>query len=252
MVLFSRLFRRKPAAAPWPAFSAQTAPERLLYVVGDIHGRADLLERLLKRLSGETAPYDLVFVGDYIDRGEESAAVLGRLCQLSDDSHVTCLMGNHERMLLDFLDDPAQSGRRWGRNGGLQTLASFAIGNVNETSDGTAMTAARDSLRHKLGPIEAWLRALPLSFQSGNIFIPHAAADPRLPISAQVDKTLIWGHPAFFQEPRQDGIWVIHGHTIMDQAEAIDGRIGIDTGAYATGRLTAVRIEGSTIEFLST
>ncbi|NOX41784.1 MAG: serine/threonine protein phosphatase [Alphaproteobacteria bacterium] len=233
-------------------FTAKALPERPLYAIGDIHGRNDLLGPLLTKIETHAngTPYDLVTVGDYVDRGEDASGVLSCLQSLSDLPHVTCLMGNHERMLLDFIDDPAKNGRRWFRNGGLQTLASFGVGGLTENARPEAMALGKDQLLEALGDLEPWLRARPLCFQSGNIAVVHAGAKPNLPIAEQPDKTLLWGHPAFFREVRGDGIWVIHGHTIVETARAEAGRISIDTGAYATGKLTAVVCDGGHMGFL--
>jgi len=251
MSFIKRLFSRKPEIAS-VAFTATPNPSRLLYVVGDIHGCDDLLNRLLEKIDEDAKgqPHDLVFVGDYIDRGEASAAVLKRLQCLSEQNHVTCLMGNHERMLLDFLNDPARYGRRWIRNGGLQTLASFGVGGITETASPEAMEKARDVFIKKLGPLNGWLDNLRLSFQSGNVFTTHAAAHPQHSIKDQSDKTMLWGHGAFFRETRQDGIWIVHGHYVMDEPVSLDGRVSVDTGAYATGRLTAAKIENNNVSFL--
>lgn len=252
MSFIKRLFTHKPEITSAP-FTADPAPVRLLYVVGDIHGCDDLLSRLLEIIDQDAngLPHDLVFVGDYVDRGEASAAVLNRLHQLSEQDHVTCLMGNHERMLLDFLVDPAKNGRRWIRNGGLQTLASFGVGGITETASPDVMAEARDRFVRKLDPLKPWLRNLQLSFQSGNIFTTHAAAHPQKSIEDQSDKVMLLGHRAFFQETRQDGIWIAHGHYVMENPVSQNGRINVDTGAYATGRLTAAKIEKSGVSFLS-
>ncbi len=229
-------------------------PVRPLYAIGDIHGRDDLLSQLLERIAEDARgqPHDLVLVGDYVDRGESSAAVLHRLRALDASDHVTCLMGNHEAMLLEFLDAPERSGRRWIRNGGLQTLASFGVGGVTETANGDRMAGIRDQLRAAMGDTESWLRGLKTRFQSGNVLVVHAGADPRHPVDEQEEKTLLWGHPAFHAQPRQDGIWVVHGHTVVDTASARDGRISIDTGAYATGCLTALALREDEVRFLHT
>jgi serine/threonine protein phosphatase 1 len=211
---------------------------------------------LLERIgadAGGIGNADLIFVGDYVDRGEESRAVLERLAALCTDhpSQVTCLLGNHEQMLLDFLDDPEANAGRWLRNGGLQTLASFSVGGVTENpAPETARQAAHD-LRAQLGPdLEAWLRSRPVQHRDGNVHFVHAAADPALPMSVQDRKHLIWGHPAFATVPRSDGQWVVHGHTIVDAPAAADGRISIDTGAWYSGRLTSVRLSPEGLSFL--
>jgi serine/threonine protein phosphatase 1 len=97
-----------------------------------------------------------------------------------------------------------------------------------------------------------WLRARPLSWGSGNVWSVHAGADPGLPMTRQPDEVLIWGHPAFRSTPRTDGQWVIHGHTIVDAPCAHLGRIALDTGAYATGRLSAAAISADGVDFIQT
>lgn len=229
-------------------------PDGALAVIGDVHGRADLLVPLVQALA-DRAPADarLVLVGDYVDRGEHSADVLALLPRLQRGwrGEVVCLRGNHEQMMLDFLDDPVDSGRFWLRNGGLATLASYRIA---PGSQGDAdLRTARDQLRARLpAGTEDWLRALPLSLRSGNVLVAHAGADPAAPPDAQDDTTLLWGHPAFEQTVRSDGVWVAHGHTIRPVASADAGRIGVDTGAYATGRLSAALIAEGSCRFFAT
>lgn len=159
-----QLFRRF-ATPPYTWDDTPLAAESPFYVIGDIHGRDDLLARLLNRIADDSpAPNPrVVCVGDYVDRGEDSAGVLRRLFALSQDpaSHVTCLMGNHEDMMLKFLNDPATHGPRWLRNGGLQTVASFGVRQVSQYMDETALKATRDRLRGAMGEaLESWLRAL--------------------------------------------------------------------------------------------
>jgi len=253
------LFRRRRPADRTRALPP-TAPAVPFYAVGDIHGRADLLERLLQAIAAEPGAESatLVFVGDYIDRGDDSAAVLERLRALeaARPGAVICLLGNHERMMLDFLDDPAAKGRRWLRNGGLQTLLSFGAG-LGGTAIGEALPAddrerLAEVLRSRLPEgLEAWLRSRPLTWQSGNVAVTHAGADPARPLAEQGEDTLIWGHEAFFEMPREDGLWIVHGHTMCDAPTAEAGRIGIDTGAVFTGRLTAAALApGAELRFL--
>ena len=238
-----------------PAFDAPLAPDRRLAVVGDVHGRADLLDDLLALIRADAGPVPtLVWVGDYIDRGEQSAQVLERLQQLQRGDwpgEVVCLMGNHEAMLLDFLDDPEAHGPVWLRNGGAQTLASFGL--PPGSLDPRVLQRSRDALHERLpAATQAWLRALPTSFRSGNVFVAHAGADPGCPVDRQEADHLLWGHPDFARTPRRDGLWVAHGHTIHPEPVAAAGRISVDTGAYATHRLTAALITPGGCRFLST
>jgi serine/threonine protein phosphatase 1 len=227
--------------------------------VGDIHGRADLLEAMLHRIAGHILAQDaddaqVVFLGDYIDRGAESAAVLRRLADLAlaEPQHVRCLRGNHEQMLLDFLDDPA-AGPVWLWNGGRETLTSFGLASLPHDAPAAALVRLRAEVREVLSDgLEDWLRSLPLSLRLGTLWAVHAGADPSQPMDRQVPHVLIWGHPEFATRPRRDGLWVVHGHTITEEAKAEGGRISVDTGAVFTGRLTAAAIlpEGR-VEFLT-
>jgi serine/threonine protein phosphatase 1 len=220
--------------------------------VGDIHGRADLLELMLELIDAhiggtEASDPQLVFVGDYVDRGPHSAEVLARLRELSRDfpDNVTCLMGNHERMMLDFMADPATRGPRWLRAGGGATLASFEI-DPAPLGSGTAPDAFREAAGHLRAALpkglEAWLGALPLSWHSGNLWVVHAGADPAHRMQDQTSRVLLWGHPEFESEPRGDGLWIAHGHAAADLPTARDGRIATDTNAWSSGRLTACAV----------
>lgn len=233
-------------------FSGEILPETPFVAVGDVHGRADLMERLMEGLAaGPNADLPIVFVGDYVDRGEHSAEVLHVLHAHADDAGVICLRGNHEEMLLNFLEDPAGQGPRWLRYGGLQTMASFGAPVVAQTAPDAAWTDARDALAKAMGAeLIDWLYALPLRWQSGNVAVVHAGADPMQPLDMQDDRTLVWGHPKFDTEDRRDGVWVVHGHTIVDNAIAENGRISVDTGAYATGTLSAAVIAPREVSFL--
>lgn len=243
--VLSRLFkhRRDPVE---PDFNAVEIPpiavDRPFVAIGDIHGCDDLLARLLDKLAAEAPDADLVFVGDFIDRGEQSAQVLRRLMRLN----ATFLMGNHERMCLDFIDFPEEKGLRWLNNGGLQTVASFGV--VGSVAD---IVALRDQTVKAMGDdMIAWMRSLPLTYQNGNVYAVHAAAHPEQPIEGQGETPLIWGHPKFGKQPRQDGLWVVHGHTIVDMPQIAQGVVSIDTGAYATGRLSAAIFAGHDVQIV--
>lgn len=229
-------------------------PNRLLYAVGDIHGRADLLEQMIAAIEVDAADAegDLVFLGDYIDRGPDSAGVLRRLCGLSvGNLTVTCLMGNHEQMLLSFLDDPL-TGEMWLRNGGMETISDFDPVRRASAEGVSPMLDLRDRLQWAMGKeLIEWLRGLPLCFLSGTAGCVHGMPDPNVSWELQEPRELLWGRPATASTPRSDGIWVIHGHTIIPQPEAMPGRISVDTGAYKSGLLSAVCCDGGKSRFLS-
>lgn len=148
--MISRLLKHLRTTASWPA----PAPDEPITVIGDIHGRADLLYKALAAPRHKT-----VLVGDYIDRGEDSAAVLRHLATLDD---LICLAGNHEDMLLDVLEDPIRHGPRWLRYGGLQTLASFGVTTASETSTDATLEKTRDALAHAMGDdLIRWLADRP-------------------------------------------------------------------------------------------
>lgn len=225
-------------AFPLPAFLSRPSgpcPEAPVTVLGDLHGRADLLERALA-----SAATPVVCVGDYIDRGPDSAGVLRTLMSAPD---VTCLMGNHEAMLLAFLDDPAGN-TAWLRHGGDTTAESFGV--FPDPDPNTTATA----LARAIGPqMIAWLRARPRVWQSGTLVITHAGADPARSIEDQDPETFLWGHRDFGRRARRDGLWVLRGHVIVPEPVMARGAISIDTGAWATDRLTMAHIDQDRVTF---
>ena len=244
-------------------FDAPLEIDRPTYAIGDVHGRFDCLDRLLARIAedagarGDEAPR-LVLMGDYVDRGEQSAEVLARIADLrrapeaAGFGEVAALKGNHEAMLLDFLDEPERGGPRWLRNGGLQTLLSYGVGGVQISSEGEALDAAAGRLAAAMGAETVeMLRDLPLWLRHGNVLFIHSGGDPATPPELQGENTLIWGTTRFFQMPREDALWTVYGHYVVDEAEASQGRIAVDTGAYATGVLSAARIADGEVAFLT-
>lgn len=234
-------------------------PERPVCIAGDLHGRADLLDRLLNRLAAQPGAADcrLIFAGDMIDRGPGSAEALQRLFTLCDRpapfESVSCLMGNHERMMLDFLRAPEKAAGLWLANGGDATLQSFGIDPYRPLEGGRRDPAPlRDALLQAIAPgLLDWLQNLPLLWSENNLAVVHAGADPRRPLPKQDSRTLIWGHPAFARRLRRDGIWIVHGHTVVANPGICDGRISVDTGAWRSGRLSAAWIERGGIEFIT-
>ena len=236
----------KGGSIPWDP----PQPDEAFYIVGDIHGELFLLDRLLTKISRD---HRIVFVGDYVDRGRHSAGVLRRLLDLSGDpaALITCLLGNHEAMLLGFLRDPVMNSS-WLRHGGRQTIMSFGLAGISERAEEQALLKTRDRLAEVMGDdLIRWLEALPSVFQSGNLAVVHAGADPKVSMKDQKPDRLIWGHPDFRRIPRHDGVWIAHGHTIVEDPVALNGVISVDTGAYATGRLTAAFVSSDRVGFFS-
>ena len=249
MSFLKRLF----GGAASPQFHTPLAPDGPVFVIGDIHGCHTQLDTLLGQMAAHDPEATQVFVGDYVDRGEDSAAVLRCLFARKDDPKVVCLIGNHEDMMLGFIDAPAQKGQRWLRYGGLQTLASFGIGGVTSSSEGEALVTASAALKAAMGDeMLEWLRSLPALWASGNLTVVHAGADPVTPLALQSAKTFMWGHPDFDRVLRTDDTWVAHGHTVVEQANTDGGKIAVDTGAYATGQLTAAYVTSGGVTFLQT
>lgn len=257
MRLFSRRKPAPPPPRPGRIFDTPIAPEAPFWAIGDVHGCAGLLDRLFDLMFAQGRPASmLVMLGDYVDRGDDSLQVLRRLhgihAELGPEALV-CLRGNHEQMFIDFLARPESAGPRWVRHGGLQTLASFGVPAPRSSAEPAQWIEARDRVREAMGaPMERWLSALPHSWMSGNVFACHAGADPARSVAHQDESVLTWGHADFEKEVRDDGIWVLHGHTIVTAANATSGRIALDTGAYATGKLSAALIEPGKLTFVST
>lgn len=249
MLSFNRLLGREAKPS-----SKEFAPPLLsepLFAIGDIHGCHDQLETLLDKI-WQSEGYDarIITVGDMIDRGPDSSAVLDRLTALQHvaRSRLTCLKGNHEQMMLDFLANPEGAGLRWIQAGGLNTLESFKVTWGGQTNSLVEIAA---ELREKLGSdLLSWLEALPTHWEEENVGVVHAGADPLKPLEAQSEQTLIWGHSDFRKVRRTDGQWIVHGHTIVKEPRAKNGRISIDTGAYTGRPLTALSLIDGEISFL--
>ena len=222
-----------------------------MWAVGDIHGRLDLLQPLVEAIVAD--PRDraakrrvVVFLGDYIDRGPDSRGVLLLLAGLSADQGVEWrfLKGNHEQAMLGFLDDPS-AGPKWCEYGGDNALRSYGlrVPDLAHRTEAWARVAA--DLRHKLTARETeFLENLELSFTVGDYFFRHAGARPGVALDRQSPGDLMWIRQPFLDSPTAFEQVVIHGHTPTPRVHADHRRIGIDTKAYHSGVLSAVRLEG--------
>jgi len=205
----------------------------------------------------EKAQTVLVFVGDYVDRGGNSKGVISRLITGLPE-HVTpvFLKGNHEALLINFLDKPGL-GRNWLHNGGDTTLLSYGVEpdivrNAYWSGPAGLMEAA--SIFQDLLPEDhlEFFRGLKLSYRAGGYFFVHAGVRPGVALDLQDEDDLLWIREDFLRHPHDFGAVVVHGHTPVPAPEDLPNRICIDTLAFHTGKLTAVGLEGSRRWFLST
>jgi serine/threonine protein phosphatase 1 len=230
-------------------------PGSKLYIVGDIHGRLDKLDELHRLIQEDvrqspTAEIQVVYLGDYIDRGPDSAGVLQRLIDRPlGDLPTIHLMGNHEEMLLRFLDRP-ESGTSWFAAGAASTVASYGL----TWRGGGGLAAMAAELRDAIPPAHhEFLDELKLFFYRGDVFCVHAGIRPGTAIAKQKQADLLWIRQPFLNSSSRSDVLVIHGHTPTPNGpEVRHNRIGIDTGAYYTGVLTCLVLSHSEQYFLST
>ncbi len=185
----------------------------------------------------------VVLIGDVVDRGPQSAEVLTMLYGLQrQNSRVIVLLGNHEEAMLQALDGDPDALRRWLAVGGDATLASFGIAPLRGEDDPRDyMNSARRAIPRRL---LAWLRQLPLSVQSGDYYFVHAGVRPGVALARQVREDMLWIRREFLRHERDFGAIIVHGHSITTNVDIRENRIGIDTGAYQSGILSAIYLEG--------
>ena len=227
------------------------------YGVGDIHGRLDLLEQLLEKIHEdmERRPARkvlLVFVGDLIDRGPNSAQVVERLRTYRRDGVRTVfLLGNHEEVLLRVLSGEAELITKWRWFGGTECLQSYGVNtsNLAELGDDEALEIVRKAIPRT--HIE-FLESFDDSCRFGDYLFVHAGIRPGIEFDQQRQSDLRWIRDPFLFDETDHGFVVVHGHTIRPEVEMMPNRVGIDTGAYRTGVLTAFAIDGSESWLLDT
>jgi serine/threonine protein phosphatase 1 len=251
-IMFSRLFGAAPRRAAVPAGAR-------VYAIGDIHGRADLLREMHGLIHADAAAHPaerrvVVYLGDYVDRGDESRQVIDLLLdEPLDGFESVYLLGNHERTMLDFLHDISVA-QSWFLYGGIETLASYGVRlDRRMPSEAACYTQAQLDLRRTLPPRQlAFLHALKLLHSEGDYLFAHAGIRPGVALDAQDERDVIWIRGEFLDSAADHGKIVVHGHTITDSPETRPNRIGIDTGAFASGRLTCLALQDEWRGFLST
>lgn len=249
-------FQRAPASSR-PIAAAPIAADLRIYVIGDIHGRVDLLRQLHAMIATAAcaAPEPrrrLVYLGDYIDRGSDSREVLDMLAgEPLDGFERVCLKGNHEDAMLRFLDDIAIA-PTWFGFGGSATLRSYGLA-VPDPRDPTALLQTQRQLAAVLPPAHhRFLRGLERTHAEGDFFFAHAGVRPGVPLDRQSEEDLLWIRDPFLRSTVDFGRIVVHGHSIAREVEFRPNRIGIDTGAYASDRLTCLVIAPVGLSLLQT
>ncbi len=225
-----------------------------LYVIGDIHGRADLLDRMIEAINndakGREADSLTVTLGDYIDRGPDSRGVIERLAKNPFATRYVALKGNHESLLETFLRDP-EVGTHWGYLGGLETLQSYGV-RVPGLLVARDYEQASEQFSAALPPQHSeFLASLRLSLSFDRYFLCHAGIRPGIPFERQSEEDLLWIRDEFLTSRLDFGKLVVHGHTPAEEPEVLPNRINIDTGAFATGRLTCVVLEAGSHRFIT-
>lgn len=225
------------------------APQgQCLIAVGDIHGHLDLLNDLLGQISnrpdhaGRGGQDHLIFLGDYVDRGPNSAQVIDRLCQVQQDApNAVFLKGNHEEMMVSFLQaGDLTKGYHWLRNGGDATSESYGVRPPDDLEDTNALLEFRSELAAVV-PDAHWqfLDALQVSHRAGDYIFVHAGLRPGIPFADQRDEDMIWIRDRFLQSDADFGGCVVHGHSPSPTPDIHPNRIGLDTGSGKGGYLTA-------------
>lgn len=219
-----------------------TVPDgEVLYAVGDIHGRLDLLKAVTARIDADFQESGAglrqeVYLGDYVDRGPDTAEVLKFLIERLKQPGVCCLKGNHEAMLNRFLSGEIDLAS-WAPWGGLPTLQSYGVAPGPEAAG--ELNALMPGSHHE------FLRSLPISHSAGDYFFVHAGVRPGQPLEMLTEEDALWIRADFLSSRRAHGAMVVHGHTPVEDVEFLPNRINIDTGAWITGKLSCLRVDAT-------
>lgn len=245
--MFSSFFRKTPVEADAPP---AIPPGERVYAIGDIHGRSDLFDELMVLIAAdagtrEVLPTTLILLGDLVDRGPDSAGVVERAIALSGEA--TCfraIMGNHEEVMLAALAGDEAALSLFERVGGIQTMRSYGLDReVFETMVGTRLV---ERLNAAVPPAHRdFLAQMEDRVVLGDYLFVHAGIRPGLAIEEQAPSETRWIRKPFLEHSSYHGMMIVHGHSISYEPEMRTNRLGIDTGAYQTGRLTALGLEGT-------
>ncbi len=234
-------------------------PDHKVYAVGDIHGRFDLLCRLSEKIRKDAlrSPESrkiVIFLGDYVDRGPRSRQVLEFLTKDPfADFETVFLRGNHEDFLLKIMESAPQSmSRAWLMQGGLEMLKSYGAKSKDLTRALASSVEARAVLLDLLPPLHRdFLEDLTLTYEVGDYFFAHAGIRPGVPLDMQKSEDLMWIRGRFLHSDVNHGKIIVHGHTVSETPQRRRNRIGIDTGAFRTGILTALVLFDKNQKFMT-
>jgi len=227
-----------------------------IYAVGDIHGRLDLLNELLARIGDDMSSRPAtrsvsIFLGDYIDRGPSSRETIDRLIAHAEANESVFLKGNHEQIAISCLRDRGLF-ERWMRLGGRETLMSYGI-TLAALSDDKQIVRLQAAFHEALPQSHfRFFRDLQSSYTCGDYFFAHAGVKPDIPLSRQKESDLLWIRQEFLSSYDDFGKIVIHGHTPTRGIQVEPNRVNIDTGAFATGRLTCLVIDEASLSVIDT
>lgn len=222
-----------------------------IYAISDIHGCADLLQQMFTVIDRDLATIGSmraihVFLGDYIDRGPESSRTIDLLIERGRKHESVFLKGNHEVFLFDVLKDPARL-QEWKQYGGLQTLTSYGLRPSLNPDPAEQSELIRQLLANIPPHQQRFFNSLRLRFVCGDFFFVHAGVRPGVALARQEERDLLWIREEFLASERRFGKYIVHGHTPVREPDIRFNRANIDTGAYATGNLTLLTIQGDSL-----
>lgn len=248
MALFAQLLKQKPSGRLRRSRLTLGDDFAAVYAVGDVHGRFDLLQRMETLIEADAAAIGgkklLVMLGDYIDRGPQSGQVIDHLLAPPPDSFTRiCLAGNHEQMLIEFMREPSAQ-HDWLQYGGVDTLMSYGV-TMAELQEAAKTPRRLKRLVQAAIPAEHFnfIETLPSLLTMTGYTFAHAGIRPGIALESQEDEDLLWIRHVFIGSTEDFGSVVVHGHTPIRSAEIWPNRIAIDTGAFATGLLSAVKVK---------
>jgi serine/threonine protein phosphatase 1 len=238
--------------ATFSSVAASTPADTRIYAIGDVHGRADLLADTIARIDDDIRRRPIryaveLYLGDYVDRGPDSKSVIDQLAVRIVDNRAVCLRGNHEALMERFLRDPTAF-HQWQQLGALQTLASYG---VDPSASGASVARLRRRFLNAFPRLhELFLQCLRDHYCCGDFLFVHAGIRPGISIERQDPDDLLWIRHEFLNSVSNHGKIIVHGHTPVPHPDIRSNRINIDTGAWRSGTLTCVAIEGTTILIL--